>query len=351
MQIKKGMIYTKSFSSDIAKVDRVDSSKKKSFSAETKTLYVEKDLSSMHSVYRFTGTAEVVDRDGEIVKADGLGVTDYTKNPVVLWSHDLRAEPIGRVVGIEQDLKNKRVYFDIIFAPTEDGARIEKLVSTGFLKAVSIGFVVDDYEFDEDVLTFTKTRMHEISLCSVPANQEALLEESKSMEENIKSFSPEDIEAIAQRVSQILMPKNEPQKEEESKKDPEPEQEPEALPETTPEVEKVEEAEEPTLPEIITITGNLEPSTLGTLSPAGSLTTTGTVSHVGTDSTQALVEILQTISDKLNFIQPTEANSDKTEQDDIRSEEPSPSEQTEEEETLSVEQSGLEDDPQIEIIF
>lgn len=325
MQIKKGMIYTKSFSSDISPVSWHEKEKSME-SLATKTLYVEKDLSGIHTKYRFTGTAEVVDRDGEIVKADGLGIDDFVKNPVVLWSHDLRAEPIGRVVGVEQDVANKRVYFDIIFAPTEDGKRIEKLVETGFLKAVSIGFVVDDYEFDEDVVTFTKTRMHEISLCSVPANQEALVHDSKSVEETkSKNFTPEDIAAIAQQVALMLAPKSEPEAEAEPDKS-------EAMEEPAPEKEE----QEP----VVNI-GVADSITLDVGEP---------ISIV--NPTQALMEVLQTISDKLSFIQPTEANSDKTEQDNIRSEEPSPSEQTEEpQETLSVEPVGTTDDPLIEIDF
>lgn len=330
------MIYTKSFSSDIAPVSKM--AKDKSLEGvKTKVLYQEKNLPGAFGKYRFTGTAEVVDRDGEIVKAEGLEIDDFVKNPVVLWSHDLRAEPIGRVVGVERDLSNKRVYFDIIFAPTEDGKRIESLVNTGFLKAVSIGFVVDDYEFDDDTLTFTKTRMHEISLCSVPANQEALLHEDKSVEEpKQKNFTPEDITAIAQQVAEMLAPK--PDQAEDTA-----DEEPEAQVEST----EVEEPKEETdVSENITITGNLDAGNLATTNPSI------TIGAVGTDSTQALVEILQAISDKLNFIQPTEANSDKTEQDTtIRSEEQSPSEQTEEpQDTLSVE-TEVDLDPVFEIDF
>jgi phage head maturation protease len=135
---------------------------------------------------RFTMSSEVMDRDGDVIKIDGIDLTDFEKNPIALWAHS-SAYPIGtwgdlsKVVGG----RPKRLEGTLAFASegTDDMAdRIARLTGSGIVRACSIGFKIDwdaiEPMFDEgDNFTgfrFDKTLLLECSVCAIPANQAAL---------------------------------------------------------------------------------------------------------------------------------------------------------------------------------
>lgn len=163
--------------------------------------------------YEFIGSSEVVDRDGDIVLLDGIDYKNFEKNPVVLWGHDYGKLPIGKVISVIHDSGNKVAKFEIEFADTPFAKEVEQLVDGGYLHATSIGFMVKDWDYDDDVdaFVFTKTELLEISIVTVPANQDAVVTESeeKGIEETAKSksLSAEDIASIATQVAEILKPK------------------------------------------------------------------------------------------------------------------------------------------------
>lgn len=195
--------------------------------------------------YRFIGSSEVVDRDGDIVKLDGIDYTNFKSNPVVLWAHDASSLPIGKVVGVKRDMTSKKEYFDIEFGETPFAKEVESLVVSGMIKATSIGFMIKDWDYNEklDAFEFTETELLEISLCTIPANQEAVMDEEEKSTSS-KSLNSEDIQSIAEAVL-AMMEKNEskPEKEEdevdevpEAPESPvEPPEQPEA-PESTPDI-------------------------------------------------------------------------------------------------------------------
>jgi HK97 family phage prohead protease len=132
-----------------------------------------------------------VDRDGEVLIPQGCNAAEYERNPVLLWMHDL-AQPIGRCVGIRRSERSLEADFD--FAARPDAYEGEwfpdycrGLVEAGACNAVSVGATVmpggirqatqrDKEQFGEDCLrVISKWRLHEISLVSVPANQDALI--------------------------------------------------------------------------------------------------------------------------------------------------------------------------------
>ena len=121
-----------------------------------------------------------VDRMSDVIQQDGWNVTDYEKNPVLLWAHDYGQPPVGKVgaVVLEEDkLKAKGVTFPAREV-YEFGWTVGQLYEQGFMRAVSVGFSPDEWTMDEETggCRFSKQTLLELSAVPVPANPNALLE-------------------------------------------------------------------------------------------------------------------------------------------------------------------------------
>jgi HK97 family phage prohead protease/HK97 family phage major capsid protein len=129
------------------------------------------------------------DRQGDIVPSTvwKSGVQNYLKNPVILAYHD-HSEPIGRMVDHRIDGKGLWIKARISAAAGE----VFNLIKDGVLTAFSIGFRIADAEYNAatELFVVKELELHEISVVSVPANQNTLFSLSKSFEtdEEVKSF-------------------------------------------------------------------------------------------------------------------------------------------------------------------
>jgi HK97 family phage prohead protease/N4-gp56 family major capsid protein len=130
-----------------------------------------------------------VDRHGDIVPASvwEAGIKNYLKNPVILAYHQ-HSEPVGRMT--EHKVDEKGLYVKArISAAAED---VFNLVKDGVLTAFSIGFRIVDAEYNSALELFVvkELELHEISVVSVPANQNTLFSLSKAFDtaEEFKSF-------------------------------------------------------------------------------------------------------------------------------------------------------------------
>jgi HK97 family phage major capsid protein/HK97 family phage prohead protease len=110
------------------------------------------------------------DRHGEILDIQGLNISEYKKDPVVLWAHDYTQPPIGRAESIKK--VGDKLITKIKFAINESefARKIYALYKGKFLNAFSIGFI--PLEIDGD--TYTKSEMIEFSSVPIPANPDAL---------------------------------------------------------------------------------------------------------------------------------------------------------------------------------
>jgi len=130
-----------------------------------------------------------VDRQGDIVPASvwKKGIQNYLKNPVILAYHN-HSEPVGRMVDHRVDSKGLWVKARISSAADE----VFDLVKDGILTAFSIGFRIVDAEYDaaKELFVVKELELHEISVVSVPANQNTLFSLSKAFDtaEEFKSF-------------------------------------------------------------------------------------------------------------------------------------------------------------------
>ena len=159
---------------------------------------------------QFTISKEVVDRDGDILRASGVDFTNYMKNPVFLSFHNSREFPLGKVTKfwVEGNTVKAIVYFptlEELSTNPEQASEKAKLVDftyhcykTGMLNAVSVGFIPIDWTeriengkwVGNDI---TKWELLEFSAVAVPANQDAIAEAVKSFGDDFaKKFITEE---------------------------------------------------------------------------------------------------------------------------------------------------------------
>jgi HK97 family phage prohead protease len=120
------------------------------------------------------GSVNTKDRDGDVVIQYGIDMTNFKKNPIILYQHD-RHQPAGKVVKAE--IKDKGLYVQAeVYKDVNPQAYYA--VKSGVVSMFSIGFRGLDGEYNEetDTFYFTKSELLEISLVSIPANQDAKFE-------------------------------------------------------------------------------------------------------------------------------------------------------------------------------
>lgn len=145
-------------------------------------------------VIRGVATTPGVDRVGDIVEPLGVSF----KNPLpFLWQH-MHDKPIG-TVKFDKPTAEGITFEAELPSIGEEGTlrdRIEEAwqsIKNGLVRAVSIGFRPIEYAFmDEGGIRFIKTEVYELSAVTIPANAQALITGTKSLDAaavaKIKSF-------------------------------------------------------------------------------------------------------------------------------------------------------------------
>ena len=119
----------------------------------------------------FVVSTEAWDSHGERIRVEGINISSYKKNPVVLWGHDGFNLPIAKATKVWKE--SGKLMARAKFYLKDDFARkVYEYIIDGFLNAVSIGGTVE--EWDNDGMTINKMVMKEFSVVSVPANPEAI---------------------------------------------------------------------------------------------------------------------------------------------------------------------------------
>lgn len=136
------------------------------------------------------------DRQGDVVPAGvwKSGMANYLKNPIILAYHN-HTMPIGKMVDYKADEHGLWIKAQI---PSEVGD-IYKLIKKGILSAFSIGFRVKDAEYEQASETFMikDLELHEISVVSVPANQNTLFSLAKAFD------SAQEFELFKQQFADV----------------------------------------------------------------------------------------------------------------------------------------------------
>lgn len=114
------------------------------------------------------------------VLTSGMDVTQYSRNPVLLYMHER-----GKVVGYVKDLKveNDEVTGELMFdCASELSDRCKKQFDFGSLRMVSAGLEILETSTEKALLvdgqtrpTITKSKLYEVSIADVGANDDALV--------------------------------------------------------------------------------------------------------------------------------------------------------------------------------
>ena len=142
---------------------------------------------------RFTAviTTSAVDRDSDVVVPAGMNSKEYEVNPVLLYGHD-PLKPIGRMLKMRR--AEESIDADFVLAPRPETHQGEWLPDTvaalmkfGALNGVSISYLPmeggarvasksDALKYGGGVRrVYSKWRLLEVSVVSIPANQDALI--------------------------------------------------------------------------------------------------------------------------------------------------------------------------------
>lgn len=142
-------------------------------------------------VVESTISNEQTDRQGDVMRVDGIDVGNYVNNPVVHYAHETRKPPIGNCIKIWKDpttkeLKAWTLFMDNEVDHTGFSDLIFKMVSNGFIRGTSIGFLPvkgnrPDTEAGRQALglgqwgmEYQQSSLTEYSHCNVPANASTL---------------------------------------------------------------------------------------------------------------------------------------------------------------------------------
>ena len=153
---------------------------------------VEKEQSDDNSPLTIKGYANTVskDRAGDVIVKEAWekgAMDDYLKNPIVLAFHDY-SRPVGTTVSHSVTDKGLEIVAEISKAAGE----VYNLIKDGVLKTFSVGFSIKDADYDreEDTFFIKDLSLYEISVVSVPANQNSTFSLAKAFdsEEAYKAY-------------------------------------------------------------------------------------------------------------------------------------------------------------------
>ena len=123
------------------------------------------------------------DRAGDTISAEAWtkgGLQNFEKNPIILFNHDYD-RPIGRATGMKAGPNGLELECKI---SKNAPGNVAELVKDGVLGAFSVGFKVKDADYlkETDGLMIKDAELFEVSVVSVPCNQEATFSLAKSFD-------------------------------------------------------------------------------------------------------------------------------------------------------------------------
>lgn len=145
-----------------------------------------KSINKKSKALKIAGYANTTakDRAGDVITAHAWakGVENFRRNPVLLYQHKHDC-PIGKVNSIKVDKKGIFVEASVSEA-AEKTQGVQTLIKDGALKSFSVGFRVKDgnYNREDDTMTITDVELLEVSVVSVPCNQDSLFSLAKSFD-------------------------------------------------------------------------------------------------------------------------------------------------------------------------
>lgn len=123
--------------------------------------------------HTFVLSDETMNSYNFVVKTDGIDLSRFQKNPIMLYMHERDNGIIGRWENVRKE--DNKLLADAFFDSSDElGWQIRQKVDKGFLHSVSIG--IEDVEFKEinGVNTVIKCVLKEASIVDIPSNKNAV---------------------------------------------------------------------------------------------------------------------------------------------------------------------------------
>jgi hypothetical protein len=158
---------------------------------QVKTFSASLDVSKGERAVVAKISVEVCDRQGEVVRVDGINSKDYEANPLLCWQHDYTLPPIGKCESLKR--VGDALVAKFIFAERPDNHPTDcewlpdvafDLYQQGAMNGFSIGFVPVEIRHatnadrerwgDETQRIIGKCNLLEVSAVTLPANPEAV---------------------------------------------------------------------------------------------------------------------------------------------------------------------------------
>lgn len=125
------------------------------------------------------------DRMGDVIpksawQAPGA-MDNYSKNPIILAYHN-HSNPIGKMMDYFVDDKGLNIKAKI----SKGAGRVYDLIKDGILTTFSVGFMIKDAEYlsKTDTYLINELELLEVSVVSVPCNQDSTFSVSKSLKDS-----------------------------------------------------------------------------------------------------------------------------------------------------------------------
>lgn len=121
--------------------------------------------------------------------------------PALLWQHDM-SEPIGVYTEMREDETGLYVKGRLLIDDDPLAKRAHAHMKAGSLSGLSIGYILNDWEYDRDKggWLLKEIDLWEVSLVTFPANDEARISEVKSLLERGETPPPSKVERALREV-------------------------------------------------------------------------------------------------------------------------------------------------------
>jgi len=140
--------------------------------------------------FRFKITSDKIDRIGDKIIPNGIDISDYLQNNIVLYNHDYETIIGNSIISMSEN--GKEMYADAYFDEESDiSKRVKRQIQKGTLKAASIGLrvlettqreptvseqaLINAVPWVKKVTDITKSQLIEWSVVTIPMNPDAML--------------------------------------------------------------------------------------------------------------------------------------------------------------------------------
>ncbi len=157
---------------------------------------------------KISGYASTADKDrvGDRILPEAWtkgGLDNYKKNPILLFNHNY-SKPVGSTSEIKVD--EKGLFIEGIIS--KSAGETYGLIEDSVLRTFSVGFMVKDADYDKtsDGFIIKDAELLEVSVVSVPCNQDACFSLAKAFEnkEELRKFVEEELHITAEPIAEEL---------------------------------------------------------------------------------------------------------------------------------------------------